>query len=116
MIIILLHNIDIALNLDSLLIQLQDKITQKWHQFGIALGIDKEVLDHYLNYPPEQSIIEILDHWLRRNAEQSWGEIAKALRQISYHKLAEEIESIDKTGINYTLMNKIYVIDRMLHL
>ena len=91
--------IDIALSLDSLLIQLQDKVTQEWHVFGIALGIEKEVLDCYLNYPPEQSIVEILDHWLRKDVEPTLGEIAKALKQINHHKLAEEIESIDETGM-----------------
>ena len=79
---------------------MQDKVTEKWHQFGIALGVEKEVLDQCLNYPPEQSIVEILDHWLRRdNVEQlSWMEISRALRQINFLQLAEEIESIDKTG------------------
>ena len=79
---------------------MQDKVTEKWHQFGIALGVEKEVLDRCLNYPPEQSIVEILDHWLRRdNVEQlSWMEISRALRQINFLQLAEEIESIDKTG------------------
>ena len=109
MIIILCNNnciiIDTALNLDSLLIQLQDKITQKWHQFGVALGVEKQVLDRCLNCPPEQSIIEILDHWLRKNVERSWGEVARALRQISYHRLAEEIEGIEETGIIYFLSN-----------
>ena len=94
------HNTDNALNLDSLLIQLQDKVTQDWHQFGEALGIEKEVLHRCLNSPPEQSIIEILDHWLRRDVEQrSWMEIARALRQINYRQLAEDIENIDRTGI-----------------
>ena len=65
--------VDVSLNLDSLLIQLQDKVTEKWHQFGVALGIKKDVLDQYLKYPPEQSIVEILDHWLRRDVEHSWG-------------------------------------------
>ena len=31
--------------------------------------------------------------------ERSWGEVARALRQISYHRLAEEIEGIEDTGI-----------------
>ena len=92
--------IDIALNLDSLLIQLQNKVTQDWHHFGAALGVEKEVLDQCLKYPPEQSIIEIVDHWLRSHVEQSWKEIARALRQINYHQLAEDIESIHKTGNN----------------
>ena len=87
---------DNSLNLDNLLIQLQDKVTPKWYQFGVALGIEKAILDRCLNYHPEQSIIEILDYWLRNDTKQSWGEVARALRQIDYHQLAKEI---DKKGI-----------------
>ena len=35
---------DVALNLGSLLIPLQGKVTKKWFQFGLALGVEKEVL------------------------------------------------------------------------
>ena len=89
-----------SLNLDSLLIQLQDKVTQKWHQFGAALGVEKEILDHCLSYPPEQSIVEMLDHWLRNCdlEKRNWREVARALRQIKYKELAKEIESVDKIG------------------
>ena len=89
-----------SLNLDSLLIQLQDKVTQKWHQFGAALGVDKEILDRCFSYPPEQSIVEMLDHWLRNCVleKRNWREVARALRQIKYQQLAKEIESIDKSG------------------
>ena len=91
------------LNLDNLLIQLKDKITEKWHQFGVALGVEKEILDQYLKYPPEQSIMEMLDHWLRSCdlEERNWRDVAKALRQIGHHQLAKEIESIDKTGHDF---------------
>ena len=96
----------ISLNLDSLLIQLQDKVTRKWHQFGVALGIEKEILDRCRNYPPEQSIIEMLDHWLRNYEHEkcNWRDVARALRQIKFHQLAKEIESIDKTGECNNLM------------
>ena len=94
------HVDNISLNLDSLLIQLQDKVTEKWHQFGVALGIEKEILDRCLDYLPEQSIVEMLDHWLRSNEHEkrNWRDVARALRQIKFHQLAKEIESIDKTG------------------
>ena len=78
---------DIILDLDSLLIQLQDKVTQNWQKFGIALRIQKAVLDRCLMYTLEQSIIEILDHWLRSDVEHTWGEVARALKQINYHQL-----------------------------
>ena len=92
-----------SLNLDSLLIRLKDyKVTEKWYQFGVALGVEKEVLDRCLNYPPEQSIVEMLDHWLRSCdlEERNWRDVAKALRQIEHHQLAEKIKIIDKTGHN----------------
>ena len=58
-------------------------------------------MDRCLNYPPEQSIVEMLDHWLRTCdlEKRNWRNVAKALRQIEHHQLAEEIESIDKTGL-----------------
>jgi hypothetical protein len=89
-----------SLNLDSLLIHLKDQVTEKWHQFGVALGVEKEILDRCLNYPPEQSIVEILDHWLRSGdvEDRNWKDVARALRQIEHHQLAKEIENIDKTG------------------
>jgi hypothetical protein len=90
---------------------LQDKVTQNWYQFGVALGIEKDVLDRYLNYPPEQSIVEILDHLLRRDVEQlSWMEVAGALRQINFHQLAEEIESITETGNESPRQNNNYIV------
>ena len=96
------HNNSFAepLDLDSLLIRLKGKVTEKWYQFGVALGVEKETLDQCLKYPPEQSIVEALDHWLRSCdcEKQSWTDVARALRQIEYHQLAKEIESIDRTG------------------
>ena len=88
------------LDLDSLLIRLKGKVTEKWYQFGVALGVEKETLDQCLKYPPEQSIVEVLDHWLRSCdcEKRSWRDVARALRQIEHHQLAKEIESINKTG------------------
>ena len=98
---------DITLDLDSLLIRLQGKVTEKWHKFGVALGVDKEILDRCLKHPPEQSIVEILDQWLRGYdlEKRSWRDVVRALRQIKCHQLAKEIESIDKTGHNYICNN-----------
>ena len=101
---------DTSLNLDSLLIQLQDRVTEKWHQFGAALGVEKEILDRCLKYPPEQSIVEMLDHWLRNYdcKKRSWKEVARALRQIGHHQLAKETESIDQTGHDYDSNKQYY--------
>ena len=84
-------------------------MTDKWHQFGIALGIEKEVLDRLLNYLPEQNIVEILDYWLRSPSDTKWNwkDVANALRRINYHKLAQEIETINKTGKHRNHMIKL---------
>jgi hypothetical protein len=62
--------------------------------------VEKEILDRCLNYPPEQSIVEILDHWLR-SKERNWRDVARALRQIKHHQLAEEVENTDKIGHDF---------------
>jgi hypothetical protein len=53
-----------ALNLDSLLIQLQPEVNEKWYQFGEAIGIEKDTLDKYVSYRSDQNIIEVCDYWL----------------------------------------------------
>ena len=88
-----------ALNLDSLLIQLQSKITSKWYEFGEAIGIGKEILNKYMQCPPEQSIIEVCDYWLRNHTGQpTWKEVATALKQINFQQLASAIENVYETG------------------
>ena len=83
------------MNLDCLLIQLRSQVTSKWHQFGLAVGISKEILDQYANYPPGECIVEVLDYWLRNHrttgTKPTWGDVAKALREIELHQLAESI-------------------------
>ena len=73
-------------------------MTPKWYQFGLAVGIDKKVLDRYTSYSPEVCIIEILDHWLRNHhAKPTWRDVAQALKDIELHELGEEILR-DHTG------------------
>ena len=57
--------IDKFLNLDNLVTQLRPHITPKWYEFGVAIGVAKEVLEKCLGYPPEECIVEVLDYWLR---------------------------------------------------
>jgi hypothetical protein len=88
-----------ALNLDSLLIQLQPEVNEKWYQFGEAMGIEKSVLDKYVSYPPNQNIIEVCDYWLRNHTGQpSWNEVAAALKEIGFQQLGYDIERVYETG------------------
>ena len=85
--------------MDSLLIQLQPEVTEKWYQFGKAIGVGGTTLDKYASYPPEQNMIEVCDYWLRNHTGQpTWNEVAAALRQIGFQQLARDIENIYETG------------------
>jgi hypothetical protein len=90
--------------LDSLLIQIQADITPKWYEFGEAIGVEKEALDKWTQYPPEQNIIEVCDHWLRNcggHDQCSWIKVAEALKKVGFQQLASDIEKVYRTGKAY---------------
>ena len=93
--------IDHTCNLDSLLIQLRSEVTPYWYQFGIIVGMDKDTLEKYSKYPPEQCIIEVLDYWLRNHYDNkpTWRDIANVLKEIKLNKLAENILKVYETGM-----------------
>lgn len=91
--------VDNKLNLDSLLIQIQADITPKWYEFGEAFEVEKEALDKWAQYPPEQNIIEVCDHWLRNCVGQpTWIKVAEALKKNGFQQLASDIEKVYRTG------------------
>ena len=93
-------NLDQAISLDNLLIQLKSAVTDKWYEFGEAIGVRKEILDKCTQYPSDESLTEILDHWLRNHSGQpTWNEITEALTKINLHVLALNIKSVYETGI-----------------
>ena len=100
--------IDKLLNLDNLLIQIRHEVTPKWYQFGLAIGINKETLDGFSNFTPEECIVEVSDLWLRTSVTTvTWRDVADALRECGYHKLAGNILKVYKTGDHY--YNKINI-------
>ena len=91
---------DDTLNLDTLLIQIKTAVTSRWYQLGEALGINKESLDRYSSYPPEESIIEMLDQWLRSSPQRrTWRDVTDALWKTGLQQLASDIENVYETGI-----------------
>ena len=87
------------LNLDSLLLQIRHEITPKWYQFGLAIGINKETLNEFSNFPPEECIVEVLDIWLKTSETTvAWKDVADALKESGFHELAEELLKVYKTG------------------
>jgi hypothetical protein len=93
---------DKQVNLDNLLIQLRDEVTPHWQNFGLTIGVPREVIVKYSEYPPDQCMIEILDYWLRHHDHApvplTWRDVAIALRQIRLHQLAEKILKVYVTG------------------
>ena len=94
---LLYNGTDEYLNLDNLLIQLRPHITPQWYQFGVAVGVTKEVLDKCLGYPPEECVVEVLDYWLR-TTRPTWKDVAEGLRTIGFLNLAQSISKVYKTG------------------
>ena len=90
---------DKQLNLDNFLIQLHTQLTPKWYQFGLALGVNKDILKKYSECPPEESIVEVADYWLRNSrTKPTWRAVARALKKIGFDLLAEDILNVYKTG------------------
>ena len=81
------------LNLDTLLIALRSQATPKWYQFGMALGVQEDILKRYAQCSAEEAIVEMLDHWLRveRTQKPTWEDVGRALRDIGLQQLGEEI-------------------------
>ena len=74
-------------------------MTPKWYQFGLAVGLDKEILDRYTSYSSEVCIVEVLDYWLRNHhTKPTWRDVAEALNEIELHQLGEEILRVYETG------------------
>ena len=88
-----------SVNLDLLLILLKDELTPKWYEFGLVVGVPKEVMDGYVGHPSDQCLIEMLDYWLRHHSGQlTWAEVAQALREIHLYQLAEKALQISTRG------------------
>ena len=100
--------IDQTINLDVLLIQLKAAITDKWYEFGEAIGVHKELLEECTRYSPDQSLVEILDNWLRNHSGQpTWNEVAEALTKIGLQQLALDILNVYETGSPVTFQYPI---------
>lgn len=74
-------------------------MTSKWYQFGLAVGIGKEILDKYSDCTQEEGIVEVMDYWLRNHPNQlTWKDVAEALKKIDLHLLAADILKVYETG------------------
>ena len=77
-------NPDESLNLDSLLIQLQAQVTQKWYQFGAAVGVPSDLLQQYSSYTADEGLIEVLNYWLNNHQNPTWRDVAKCYMTLDF--------------------------------
>lgn len=72
------------LDLNSLLCKLQDQApNSQWYQFGLALGVPKQILDQLEHQSEGSHLSELLDYWLKNHQGQpTWQEVAAAQRRI----------------------------------
>ena len=90
---------DKFITLDSLLIQLREKVTDKWYELGQALGVPVKVMETFKGHPSDQCMIETLDYWLRNHPDQpTWREVTQALDAIGFSELSREIAQVYVTG------------------
>jgi hypothetical protein len=55
---------------------------KQWYQFGIAIGVPRDVLEMLKGYDEEQCMIELADYWLRNHpAKPTWSEICNAAKK-----------------------------------
>ena len=80
-----------------MLIQVRCQVTSLWHEFGVAAGVPMDILNKYLNYTPEESIVEVLDYWLRQGGK-TWKDVAHVLNEIHLQELAEKVLKVYNTG------------------
>ena len=81
------------------MIQIRHEVTPKWYQFGLVVGINKETLDEFSNFTPEECIVEVSDLWLRTSVTTlTWRDVANVLKETGCHRLAEKILKVYKTG------------------
>lgn len=69
-----------GINLDSLVLNLQGRVSSQWYQFGSALGVPEKILNQLVGYSDKDALVEVLDYWLKHHSYQpSWSEIRDAI-------------------------------------
>ena len=80
-----------------MLITLRGEVDPKlWYQFGLAIGIQEDILEKFIGYPEVECMIELADYWLRNHpTKPTWSDIRDAMRSI---KPANDLTTYDFPG------------------
>ena len=85
--------VDDPITLSNLLQKLKGQVTNQWYQFGLELGVPKDIMDQLNSYSDEDRTVEILDYWLRHHSGMPmWQEVAEAKRKA-------ELDTRDDRGL-----------------
>ena len=92
------------IDLDSLLMKLRGNIDAKlWYQFGMAIGVPKDILEKLNGYNDEQCLIELADYWLKNHpAKPTWSEIynaANKLKPVNDHVVTQDMPGIELINV-----------------
>ena len=80
-----------------MLIKLRGEVDPKlWYQFGLAIGIQEDILEKFIGYPEVECMVELADYWLRNHpTKPTWSDIRDAMRSI---KPANDLITYDFPG------------------
>ena len=71
------------IDLNNLMIRLQGQISSQWYQFGLVLGVPKEIMGQWSHQSETEHLAEVLDYWLKHHPHQpTWKEITDAQKKI----------------------------------
>ena len=92
------------LDLNCLLSKLQDQIpNSQWYQFGLALGVPKQILSQLEHQTEESRLSELLDYWLKNHqGRATWQEVAAAERRIELYQQTDHIDNEEYSEWTYT--------------
>ena len=63
----MIHATPGVLELDGLLMSLQGQVSSHWYQFGMALGVQEEIMKRLADYSEKDALVELLDNWLKNH-------------------------------------------------
>ena len=95
------------LDLNCLLIKLRGNVDPKlWYQFGMTIGVPKDVLEKFKGYDDEQCMIELADYWLINHpAKPTWSQICDAAKR--FKPVNKYVVTEDMSGTDHELLFKI---------
>ena len=64
--------------------KLKDNLDSKsWYQFGMVIGVPKDILEQLKRYPEVERMIELADYLLRNHpTKPSWSDISGAIKSM----------------------------------